>query len=175
VEVVFYLAMKIISVRASLSAVIFAAIIPLAQADVGPFETEPTNQLTVKSPDGTSSLTVSLERIDKKKIRKVEKGKEQPPEAWLGERKLPEGILWRRPTLISDFSIKIDGKQIKIPARFWNDIAGFDLKKIVINKKPTNGEERWKLEEFINQVRNPKISRSRDGGTVMIKWIRPEE
>ena len=167
--------MKIASLNPSLCTVIFAALIPFVQADVEPFETEPTNQLTVQSPDGTSSLTVSLERIDKDKIRRVEKGKEQPPEAWLGKRLLPEGILWRRPTVISAFSIKIDGKEIKIPARFWNDIAGFDLKKIVINKKPTNGEERWELGQFMDQVRNPKITRSRDGGTVMIKWIRPEE
>lgn len=145
-----------------------------ALADANPFETKPTNQHTFTSPDKTAVLEVALERIDRDKIRRVEKGEEQPPEAWLGKRKLPEGILWRKPTLISSFSIKIDGKKINIPARFWNDLAGFDLRKVIVNKKPS-AEDQWKLDEFINGIRNPKISRSRDGGTVMVSWIRPEE
>jgi len=77
--------------------------------------------------------------------------------------------------LISSFSLKIDGKKIDISKRFWNDLVGFNLEAIVINKKPTNPDEEWELEKFTNQVWNPKISRSRDGGTVLISWIRPEE
>ena len=37
--------------------------------------------------------------------------------------------------MISSFSLKIDGKKINIPKRFWNDLVGLDLYKVIINKK----------------------------------------
>lgn len=146
-----------------------------AAADVGAYEREEVNKNTFTSPDKTAVLTVSMERIDRKQIKQVNMGKNKAPEAWLGKRKLPSDVLWRRATLLSSFSLKIDGKKVNIPERFWNDLVGFNLHKIVVNKKPTNPEEEWELEKFTNSVWNPKVSRSRDGGTVLISWIRPEE
>ncbi|MBK1830733.1 hypothetical protein JIN77_08350 [Verrucomicrobiaceae bacterium R5-34] len=147
----------------------------LAQADVGAFESEATKQLTVQSPDKTSQLSVTLEHLDRSQIRQVNKGRNQAPEAWVGDRQVPSGVLWRRPTLIRSFTVTIDNKEIKIPARFWNDLAGLELHKIVINRAPRNAQESQELEEFRDSMRNPTISRSRDGGTVMITWVRPEE
>ena len=144
-------------------------------ADVGAFETKEVDQNSFTSPDKTAVLSVSLERIDRDKIRQVDMGKNKAPAAWIRKRQLPEDVLWRRPTMISAFSLKIDGKKIDIPSRFWNDLVGFNLKAIVVNKKPTNKDEQWELEKFTKQVWNPQVSRSRDGGTVLISWIRPEE
>ena len=144
-------------------------------ADVHPFESKKTDQLTVTTPDKTVSLTVSLERINREKIREVQKGENEEPEAWLGDRRIPSGVLWHRATLISSFSLTIDGKKISIPARFWNDLPGLDLEKVIINKKIKTENDRWKLQEFTQQCERPHVVRSADGGTVLISWIRPEE
>ena len=144
-------------------------------ADVSPFERESVDKLTVTSDDGTAKLTVSLERIDREKIRHVYKGKDQAPEAWIGKRRLPSEILWHRASLISGFELQIDGKNIPVPAQFWNDLAGLKLEKIIINKKPTNDNECWLLDEFTLRSERPQLSRSAHGGTVLITWIRPEE
>ena len=74
-------------------------------ADVAPFERQRTDKLTVVSFDGTATLTVSLERIDRDKILRIDKGKDKPPEAWFGKRQLPADILWNRTTMIRSFEL----------------------------------------------------------------------
>lgn len=165
--------MKIFSLTALCTCLVASS--HIAIADETQFETKDVDQLTATSPDGTATLSVSLERIDRDKIRQVSTGKETPPEAWLGKRKLPSGILWRNNTLISSFSLKLDGKKITIPERFWNDLPGLNLRAVVINKKPATVREEQELEDLTNSLWTPKVSRSRDGSTVLISWIRPEE
>ena len=137
------------------------------------FEAEPLNQYSVTSPDGTTVLNVTLKRFDREKIRQVGIG--QTAEAWLDDQKVPYELLWRKPTMITSLSLKIDDKKITIPERFWNDLIGLDLNEVVINKKPTTPQERINLANFTEYLWNPTVSRSRDGGTALITWIRPEE
>ena len=108
-------------------------------ADTDLFESEEINYNSFTSLNKTAVLTVSLERLKRDNIRHIDKGSEI--EAWSGERKLPSDILWRESTMISSFSLKIDGKKINIPKRFWNDLVGLDLYKVIINKKITTPEE----------------------------------
>jgi hypothetical protein len=148
----------------------------LANADVGPFEREKTDKRTVKSFDETAILSVSLERFDRKQLRRVDKGKDKEPEVWVGKRQLPSDLLWRTPTMIKSFSLTIDGKKIHIPERFWNDLPGMYLEKVVINKKIKNGEDEIELWYFsTQQCAGPVITRSANKGTVLISWKRPEE
>jgi len=146
-----------------------------ASADVNPFEAERTDKLTVVSADETAQLTVSMERLDREKIKRIDKGRDQEPEAWLGKRQLPSGILWHRSTMIQSFELTIDGKPVKIPARFWNDLPGLDLKKVIINKKLITEAHQWELWNFSQGIARPQISRSANKGTVLITWKRPEE
>ena len=146
-----------------------------AMADVNPFGRERTDKLTVTSSDGTATLTVSLERIDREKIRRVDKGIGKPPEAWSGNRRLPVDILGHRGTIISSFDLMIDGKKIPVPPRFWNDIGGLELEKVIVNKEPEDDETGWLYHEFTLNSERPHISRSTHGGTVLITWVRPEE
>ncbi|MFK7911239.1 MAG: hypothetical protein AB8F34_11665 [Akkermansiaceae bacterium] len=148
----------------------------LAHADVGPFEREKTDKRTVKSFDGSTTLTVSLERFDRKQLRRVDKGRNKEPEVWAGKRQLPSDLLWRTPTMIKSFSLTIDGKKIHVPERFWNDLPGMYLEKVVINKKIKTEEDKIELWYFsTQQCAGPSITRSANGGTVLISWARPEE
>jgi hypothetical protein len=158
-----------------LAALAFTLPFMSARADVNRFEAERTNKLTVVSPDGTAQLTVAMERLDHEKIKRIDKGRDQTPEAWLGKRQLPAGILWHRSTMIQSFDLTIDGKPVKIPARFWNDLPGLDLQKVLINKKLITHADQWELWNFTQSIARPQISRSANKGTVLITWKRPEE
>ena len=148
---------------------------PIATADVNPFESERTDKLTVVSPDESASLTVTLEEFEIEKLRRVEDREGNVREAWLGSRRLPVDLLWRRPTLISSFELRIDGQRVEVPARFWNDLAGLSLEKLIINRPVKTEEDEWELEEFVRQLPGPRVVRSADGGTVLVTWVRPEE
>lgn len=154
----------------------FIFLTTMATADVGPFEREKTDKRTVKSFDGSATLTVSLERFDRKQLRRIDKGEGKEPEVWLGDRQLPSDLLWRTPTMIKSFSLVIDGKNINVPERFWNDLPGMYLEKVIINKKIKTEEDKLELWYFsIRQCAGPSITRSANGGTVLISWKRPEE
>lgn len=148
----------------------------LAHADVAPFERQKTDRNTVKSFDGSAILTVSLERFNRDQLRRVDKGEDKEPEVWLGKRRLPTDLLWRTPTMIKSFELTIDGKKISIPERFWNDLPGMYMEKVVINKKIKTEEDELALWFFTTQqCAGPTITRSANKGTVLISWSRPEE
>lgn len=147
-----------------------------AAADVAPLERQKTDVRTVKSFDGSAVLTVSLERFDQNKLRRVDKGKDKDPEVWSGDRRLPSDLLWRTPTMIKSFDLTIDGRKVSVPERFWNDLPGLYLEKVAVNKKPKTEEDKLNLWIFATQqCAGPVITRSANGGTVLISWQRPEE
>ena len=116
--------MKIIATMALLT--LSGVSIDKVSSDTDLLESEEINQNSFTSLDKTAVLTVPLERFKRESIRHIDKGSEI--EAWSGERKLPSDILWRESTMISSFSLKIDGKKINISKRFWNDLVGLDLR-----------------------------------------------
>jgi len=82
--------MKILYFTALLSIAPF--FIQSLSADVGAFETKEVDQHSFTSPDKTAVLSVSLERIDRAKIRQVDVGENKVSEAWLGKRQLPSDV-----------------------------------------------------------------------------------
>ncbi len=153
-----------------------ACLASFATADVAPFERQKTDKNTVSSFDGSAVLTVTLERFKRDQLRRVDKGEDKAPEVWFGNRKLPMDLLWRTPTMIKSFDLTIDGKKIPIPARFWNDLPGMYMEKVIVNKRLKGHEHEFELWYFYkNKCGGPKISRSANRGTVLISWGRPEE
>lgn len=153
-----------------------ASFTTLARADESRFEKEKTDKRIVKSFDESASLTVKLEYLDRSKILRIDKGKDKAPEVWLGKRRLPTDILWLRPTMINSFCLTIDGKKIHVPERFWNDITGLHLEKMIVNKKISSDNDKIELWRYsTQQCAGPVITRSANRGTVLISWARPEE
>lgn len=155
--------------------IIFLFCTGISLADVEYFERKETDTLTIVSMDESTTLTVSIERIDRDQIREVNKGENKKSEAWFGDQQLPSAILSQRAIIIKSFKLTIDGKNIPVPPRFWNDIAGLNLEQVIVKKKPEHDDNGWLLHEFTQQSERPQISRSANRGTVLISWSRPED
>lgn len=78
-------------------------------------------------------------------------------------------------TVLSRFDFSWDGKAIPVPARFWDDLPGFRIEVSTLDPATLNPELRWKAEEFLAGLRQPKVILSADGGTALVEWERPEE
>ena len=132
------------------------------------------DELRIERPGERLVFKVKIERLDRELIE--QRGPEQRPEAWMKGKQLPTEILWHRPTLIREFSLEVDGKEIEIPAQFWNDLAGFDLMDGRLTPKEPTEEQWWEFRERLSHPRlRPQVARSAHGGTVLITWARPEE
>lgn len=155
---------------------LFGALISASYADIERFSLEDTDTLTIKSEDGSATLRVSVERLDRDKIKTVEKGEEFS--VWYGKRQMPFDVLLI-PTLIKGFDLTIDGKKVNIPENFWKDIGGFQLRKLIVDpKRPVKTpEDEFAVEEFLadNDRSFPTLSRTPQGSTILITWVRPEE
>ncbi len=81
--------------------------------------------------------------------------------------------------MIKDFELTIDGKEVNVPKNFWNDIGRFQSKKLVVDpKRPLQTpEDEFEMEQFLsdNSRSFPTISRTPQGSTVLITWVRTEE
>lgn len=148
----------------------------VVKADVPRFSFVDTDALTIKSPDGSSTLHIELERIKREEIKTVKNGDQYT--AWHGKRQLPFGV-FLTPTLIKKFDLTIDGKKVNIPKNFWDDIGGLPLLKMTVDpKRPIVTDlDKAKAENYRSRPRRgyPTISRTPGGSTVLISWIRPEE
>jgi hypothetical protein len=78
-------------------------------------------------------------------------------------------------TLLTRFDLTWDGKAMKIPDRFWNDLPGLRIETSTLNPETVKPELRWEAEEFLGRLDQPRVSLSAEGGTVLIEWQRPEE
>ena len=77
--------------------------------------------------------------------------------------------------LIRRFDLTWDGKAIPIPERFWNDLPDLRLEASTLNPETLKPELRWQAQEFLDRLRQPRVSLSAEGGTVLIECVRPEE
>lgn len=91
------------------------------------------------------------------------KGKDMPERFWPGQ------------SLLTRFDLTWDGKAMKIPERFWNDLPGFRIETSTLTPETLKPELQWKAEKFFEGLRQPRVSLSAEGGTVLIEWERPEE
>jgi hypothetical protein len=77
--------------------------------------------------------------------------------------------------LIRRFDLNWDGKAVPIPERFWNDLPDLRIATSTLKPETLKPELRWKAEEFLERLRQPRVSLSAEGGTVLIEWERGEE
>lgn len=91
------------------------------------------------------------------------KGKDLPSRFWPGQ------------SLLTRFDLTWDGKPIQIPDRFWSDLAGLRIETSTLDPAKLKPEFQWRAQEFLENLEQPHLSLSADGGTVLIEWERPEE
>jgi hypothetical protein len=139
-------------------------------------ETVTSDALTFKavSDDGKITLQVELIRPAEHEVTEAKdedgefrcyqyKGKDQPYPFHPGS------------TLPTRFDLTWDGKAVKIPDRFWNDLPGLRIETSTLKPETLKPELRWEAEEFLGRLDQPRVSLSAEGGTVLIEWQRPEE
>lgn len=78
-------------------------------------------------------------------------------------------------TLLKRFDLTWDGKAMPIPERFWNDLPGLRIESSTLVPEKVPPELRWKAEQFLQNLLQPRLSLSAEGGTVLIEWDRGEE
>lgn len=78
-------------------------------------------------------------------------------------------------TLLTRFDLTWDGKAMNIPERFWNDLPGLRIETSTLDPQKLKPDLQWKALQFLDQLEQPRLSLSAEGGTVLIEWIRPEE
>jgi hypothetical protein len=126
------------------------------------------------SDDGKITLLVELIRPAEDEVTEVKdekgefrayqyKGKDQPYPFHPGSR------------LLTRFDLTWDGQAMNVPERFWNDLPGLDLETSNLDLKTLAPDLQWKATEFLEGLRQPRVSLSAEGGTVLIEWVRPEE
>jgi hypothetical protein len=78
-------------------------------------------------------------------------------------------------TLLTRFDLTWKGKSLGIPERFWDDLPGLRIETSTLDPKKIKPELQWKALQFLDQLKQPRLSLSAEGGTFLIEWIRPEE
>lgn len=139
-------------------------------------ETVSTDALTFKamSADERITLQVELIRLGENEVTEVNdekgehiayqyKGKNQPYPFHPGS------------TLLSRFDLTWDGKAVEIPERFWNDLPALGIETSTLKLETVKPDLHWEAEQFLAKLRQPRVSLSAEGGTVLIEWERPEE
>jgi hypothetical protein len=82
---------------------------------------------------------------------------------------------WPGCSLLTRFDLTWDGKAMNIPGRFWNDLPGLQIETSTLDPETLKPELQWKARQFLDQLEQPRVILSADGGTVLIEWVRPEE
>lgn len=136
------------------------------------YKTVTSNLLSCKavSPDDRVVLQVDLvkplpEEITKDKTTGVSHYKGKP----LSDR------YWDGQTLLTRFDLTWDGKPFRIHPRFWSDLVGLDISTSTLDPEGVQEIHRWEAYEFLNNLRQPRVTVSADLGTALVEWERGEE
>jgi hypothetical protein len=78
-------------------------------------------------------------------------------------------------TILTRFDLTWDGNAMNIPERFWTDLPDLRIETSTLKPEKLAPDLHWKAEQFLDNLRQPRVSLSADGGTVLIEWERPEE
>lgn len=146
------------------------------EPDADWWETINNEALTFKavSEEGKLVLQVELIRVPEEEITNVTAEKGDHLHYLYQGRKMPYPF-HPGTTLLTRFDLTWDGKAMNIPERFWNDLPGLRLQISTLDLKKLNPELHWKAHKFLEQLDQPRLSLSAEGGTVLIEWDRPEE
>lgn len=126
------------------------------------------------SDDGQLVLQVELIRVPEEEMTEVTDEKGDHLHYLYKGRKMPYPF---HPgcTLLTRFDLTWDGKAMKVPERFWNDLPGLRIQSSPLVPENLGPELQWKAEEFLEGLEKPRLSLSAEGGTALIEWVRPEE
>lgn len=140
------------------------------------YDTINADALSFKAVSGDRRLVLQVELFrppeDEVTEAKDEKGehrcyqykdKDMPTRFWPGQ------------SLLTRFDLTWDGKAMNIPDRFWNGLAGLRIETSTLDPEKLQPELRWKAQEFLERLDQPRLSLSAEGGTVLVEWSRPEE
>ena len=157
-----------------LTLLILTLIAPFIYADGDRVQFSDVNQLRIELKDERVVFEVQLKQFNRDEITEKQNGDEI--EAWFGKQKLPVEALYYKPNIIESFKLSIDGKNINIPAFFWNDLSGLYLTEAkILTSNPTDEDLRSFNDVLRSPRSRPQVSRSDNGSTVLITWARPED
>lgn len=131
-------------------------------------------------PTDPLELSVAIRSFAENELERLEPdGEGKPPRYRHAGKLLPEGF-WPGSTVITRFDLTWGGEAVPIENRFWDDLSGMYLSKLVVPaERPADPEERREQDFLIYEqrlaLRSPSISRSAHGGTALVSWPRPEE
>jgi hypothetical protein len=131
-------------------------------------------ELHCSDADGRVVFEVELFKPEESDIKEVTDSKGEHLHYLYKGKPQPYGF---RPgvNLIRRFDLTWDGKAMPIPERFWNDLPDLRIEISTLKPETLKSELRWKAEQFLERLRQPRVSLSAEGGTVLIEWERPEE
>ena len=140
------------------------------------YETVTHDVMKFRCSDAEDSVVFEVELFQpvKSDIKEVKDAKGQHLHYLYKDKPQPYGF---HPcvNLIRRFDLTWEGKAMKIPERFWNDLPGFRIETSTLRPETLKPELQWKAEQFLERLRQPRVSLSAEGGTVLIEWERPEE
>ena len=116
--------------------------------------------------DPNVTLRVRIERLNYDEIIEAADGSR----TWRGEK-----VSAYSHTVIRAFSLEWDGKTIRIPKRFWEDLGGLEIQELKSPRPFGDGTVARSWDQAADWLRRPRVFLSEDGGTILIEWIRSLE
>ncbi len=131
------------------------------------------NRCRTVSSEGRLALEIVMDRPGEDELELVKDGDEVAGYSLRG-RRLIDGF---HPgvTVVETFDLFWDDQPIQIPARFWNDLAGFRIQTLNVDLATLELAQRAKAEEYAASLDRPRVVLSADSGTALIEWARREE
>jgi hypothetical protein len=162
----------------ALSAVPVAARAAGEEPDAGWWETTNEEALVFKASTEEGKITLEVELFRPAEDEVTERQDPDGPDGaveFIYQGKVQPYPFYPGNTLLKRFDLTWDGKDMKIPERFWNDLPGLRIQTSSLDPEKVPPEIRWKAEQFLEGLRQPRVSLSAEGGTVLIEWERGEE
>ena len=127
-----------------------------------------------RSDDGSLQLRVRLITPEEFKEQTSNTGDEEVTRYEFEGVLLPADFYPGR-NILRAFQFTWDGRTIPIPERFWKDLSGFEIRTSTLDPLTVPIEERFSAEQFLDDLLQPRLTLSAEGGTAMIEWERSED
>jgi hypothetical protein len=127
-----------------------------------------------KSVEGELILSVALLKPSEKEVTEVI-NKNGGGRSYHYQGKALPSRFSQGQSLLTRFDLTWDSKAIEIPERFWSDLVGLDIETSNLDFTHLGPQLQWRAQEFLEGLRQPRVTLSAEGGTALIEWVRPEE
>ena len=159
-----------------------------ASGNSNPFPVEDVTELIVReelpgverAPEDRLELDVAIQILDENQVEEIKAAHEDEwPRFKHAGKLLPDGF-YPGSSMITRFALNWGGRDVPVEPRFWDDLSGMWLRRLVLPQNPPQDPaKRWEHEIEIyfqrQELRSPSLSLSDHGGTALISWPRPEE